>query len=370
MRLRVLLVTTIVAAMLAHAAPAGADDPSAKRNQTKAKQAQVRGQLDLAKASDAAVESRLNVLNAEVATSQSALDDARRAQGAASALVAQSTVRLADATAHLDQTRRQLQAVAVEAYMRPRQVVASLAVFDVNEIARGQALLSAAAGSRTDALDASRQAAQERLQAKTTQQAALATAASRTKAASDRAAVLTSAQRAQQSAHGELQKRIADLQTESGALATQQSSIEALIAQSTAAAGTFASGPVSGTGLIWPVHGPVTSEFGPRWGSFHPGMDIAPAFGTPIHAAKAGVVILAGPDGGYGNFVLIDHGGGMVTGYGHQSRIAVSQGQHVTQGQVIGYEGSTGASTGPHVHFEVRINGAVQNPRRYESGNP
>jgi murein DD-endopeptidase MepM/ murein hydrolase activator NlpD len=371
-RLRVPLASSIVVAVvLVFATPAGADDPSSRRSQTKAKQAQVRGQLNLALASDAAVESRLNSLNAEVATGQNILEDARRAQGAASALVADASHRLADATTHLDQTRRQLQAVAVEAYMRPRQITALVAGFDVNEVARGQALLSVAAGSRTDALDASRQAQNDRQQAKSTMQGALATAASRTKVASDRAAALTAAQRAQQSAHAELQSRIAALQKESGALAVQQSGIEALIAaRSAPGSGDFAAGPVSGTGLIWPLHGPVTSEFGPRWGGFHPGIDIAPPFGTPIHAAKAGVVIVAGPTGGYGNFVIIDHGGGLSTGYGHQSRLAVSLGQTVTQGQVIGYEGSTGASTGPHLHFEVRINGTVQNPRRFESGNP
>jgi len=81
-------------------------------------------------------------------------------------------------------------------------------------------------------------------------------------------------------------------------------------------------------------------------------------------------VIFAGSNGGYGLFVVIDHGNGMSTGYAHQSQLAVSQGQLVSQGQVIGYEGSTGDSTGPHLHFEVRINGSPQNPRAYVGGDP
>jgi murein DD-endopeptidase MepM/ murein hydrolase activator NlpD len=369
---RVLFAITIVAATLLHAAPANADDPTARRDQTKAKQALIKGQLDLAKASDATVENRLNALNAEVSASQNQLDDARRTQGTATAQVDEATRRLGEATARFDQTRRALQSAALQAYMRPLQPTASAAVFDVNEFARAEALLSVAAGSQSDAIDATRVAQRDRTQAKSVVQAALATAAARTKVASQRASELSAVQSAQQRAHDDLQKRIADLTAESGALAAQQDSIEALIATQAAsqAAGSFAAGPVSQSGLIWPVHGPVTSEFGPRWGGFHPGIDIAPPFGTPIHAAKAGVVILAGWVSGYGNYTLIDHGGGLVTGYGHQSRLGVTVGQTVAQGQVIGYEGSTGNSTGPHVHFEVRINGKVMNPRGYLSGNP
>jgi len=116
---------------------------------------------------------------------------------------------------------------------------------------------------------------------------------------------------------------------------------------------------------MWPVNGTVTSEFGPRWGSFHPGLDIADPAGTPIAASKAGVVVFAGSNGGYGLFVIIDHGGGFATAYAHQSRLGVSQGQQVSQGQTIGYVGSTGFSTGNHVHFEIRVNGTAQNPRSY-----
>ena len=121
------------------------------------------------------------------------------------------------------------------------------------------------------------------------------------------------------------------------------------------------------SGLIWPLHGRVAQEFGHNG---HPGIDIDAPYGTPIHAAGNGVVIWAGWQGGYGNFVLVDHGNGLVTGYGHQSRIAVTRGQTVTQGDVIGYEGSTGHSTGPHLHFEVRINNVPRNPRLYVPGNP
>jgi hypothetical protein len=109
------------------------------------------------------------------------------------------------------------------------------------------------------------------------------------------------------------------------------------------------------------AEGAVTSCFGPRWGRLHAGVDLATASGTPIHAAGAGLVVRAGEAGGYGNAVLIDHGNGFLTHYGHMSAIGVTEGQQVTVGQEIGKEGSTGHSTGPHLHFEVH-EGGYKNP--------
>ncbi|MFY9579327.1 MAG: peptidoglycan DD-metalloendopeptidase family protein [Gaiellaceae bacterium] len=121
----------------------------------------------------------------------------------------------------------------------------------------------------------------------------------------------------------------------------------------------------SASGLIWPVNGPVTSPFGYRWGRLHAGIDIGVPNGTPIHAAASGTVVIAGWVGGYGNYTCIDHGGGMATCYAHQSAFAVSIGQHVVQGEVIGYTGCTGHCFGPHLHFEVRINGTPVDPLGY-----
>jgi murein DD-endopeptidase MepM/ murein hydrolase activator NlpD len=118
-------------------------------------------------------------------------------------------------------------------------------------------------------------------------------------------------------------------------------------------------------GFIWPVSGPITSPFGMRWGTLHPGIDIGVPTGTAIHAAAAGKVIYCGWMSGYGNLVMIDHGGNLATLYGHQSRIATSCGAEVAQGEVIGYSGCTGFCTGPHVHFEVRVNGSPVDPLGY-----
>ena len=119
---------------------------------------------------------------------------------------------------------------------------------------------------------------------------------------------------------------------------------------------------------IWPTTGVVTSPYGLRWGGtdFHPGMDIANDMGTPIVATADGVVEYAGwNSGGYGNMVDINHGNGIMTRYGHASQVVVSVGQHVKRGQLIAYMGSTGFSTGPHVHYEVHINGNRVNPISY-----
>lgn len=119
---------------------------------------------------------------------------------------------------------------------------------------------------------------------------------------------------------------------------------------------------------IWPTNGVVTSPYGLRWGGtdFHPGIDIANDLGTPIIATADGIVEYAGWDsGGYGNMVDINHGNGLMTRYGHASQVVVTAGQYVKRGQLIAYMGSTGFSTGPHVHYEVHVNGQRVNPISY-----
>jgi murein DD-endopeptidase MepM/ murein hydrolase activator NlpD len=156
---------------------------------------------------------------------------------------------------------------------------------------------------------------------------------------------------------------------EANALAAQSATLAARIRAAESSSPTPTQSP-SSHGLIWPVQGPITSPFGPRClpngdCSSHPGIDIAVPSGTPVHASAAGTVIIAGWVDGYGNFVVIDHGGGLATGYGHNSRLAVSVGQSVSQGQVVSYSGCTGYCFGPHVHFEVRVNGTPVDPMGY-----
>lgn len=117
--------------------------------------------------------------------------------------------------------------------------------------------------------------------------------------------------------------------------------------------------------LIYPVNGQFTSPFGTRWGRLHGGIDLAVPVGTAVRAADTGTVRIASWMGGYGNYICIQHTSSMSTCYGHNSRLMVNVGQSVRQGQVIAASGNTGASTGPHVHFEVRINGTQVDPMGY-----
>jgi murein DD-endopeptidase MepM/ murein hydrolase activator NlpD len=159
----------------------------------------------------------------------------------------------------------------------------------------------------------------------------------------------------------------AELEDHVDALQADQARIAAQLAKSAAGNASPVAGPVrpGSSGLIWPASGPVSSGFGYRWGRLHAGIDIPLAEGTPLRAAASGRVIIAGWVGGYGNYTCIQHAGALSTCYGHQSRLGTSVGASVGQGQVIGYSGNTGHSTGPHLHFEVRINGQPVDPMGY-----
>jgi murein DD-endopeptidase MepM/ murein hydrolase activator NlpD len=120
-------------------------------------------------------------------------------------------------------------------------------------------------------------------------------------------------------------------------------------------------------GLAWPVPGSITSPFGLRHRRLHSGIDIRAAYGCPIRSAAAGLVIVAGPLGPYGNVTVVDHGSGLSTVYAHQAGIIIDQGAAVTSGQVLGYVGTTGPTSAPHLHFEVRVHGSPVDPVAYLS---
>jgi murein DD-endopeptidase MepM/ murein hydrolase activator NlpD len=154
----------------------------------------------------------------------------------------------------------------------------------------------------------------------------------------------------------------AEVRSELTAMRRSQARIQALLASGRYPAAAFGTGRVN-----WPLprYNQISSPFGPRWGRLHAGVDVPAPVGTPIYAADSGVVRLAGPTGGYGNYVCIQHTRTLSTCYAHQSRILVRAGRTVRAGQVIGLTGNTGFSTGPHLHFETRVNGVPQDPLRF-----
>lgn len=175
----------------------------------------------------------------------------------------------------------------------------------------------------------------------------------------------------------ELQKKVANdnaaLEAQIDELNKEAQRLTQEMQQGQLQASTSSNSTYSSDKMMWPVPDShrITSPYGNRFHpilqttKFHSGLDIGAPEGSQILAANDGTVIYASVRGGYGNCVMIDHGGGIVTLYGHCSRLLVSQGQHVTKGQNIALVGSTGQSTGPHCHFEVRLNGSTTNPSNY-----
>lgn len=170
----------------------------------------------------------------------------------------------------------------------------------------------------------------------------------------------------------EARLRVAQIRSMMGTAGTQTATVPRAAGATSASAAGFASalgqamaagGSPASSGWSSPTKGTVSSEFGPRWGRQHQGVDIAAGAGAPVRAAADGVVRRASWYGGYGNAVIIDHGGGVSTLYGHNSALGVTVGERVRAGQQIAKVGSTGDSTGPHLHFEVEVSGKKIDPR-------
>lgn len=166
------------------------------------------------------------------------------------------------------------------------------------------------------------------------------------------------------SALAELRARLGNNKDRENHLESEVDEIAQALLEHQAQADVAALG-TSGKGFIWPLNGSVTSYYGPRWGRMHTGIDIDGYYGQPIVAAKEGQVVLASYYSGYGNAVIIDHGGGYSTLYAHMSEFNTSTGDWIEQGDVVGYVGCTGSCTGDHVHFEVRVNGGHVDPMPY-----
>jgi len=385
----------VVVMVMALATPVFADPSTEeKRVSAQTKKAEAAAKLNTLKANDAELEAAVKALDAGVAVQAATTDAAHQALRAAEVSLGTAQIRLADTESRMAELRVKAAEAAVRAYVHPGgdtllEIVRSK---DLGEASRRQALLAHVVSSDRDIVDQMRGARQDQQFERENLANAAKVATDRKKAATEKLAGLEKARTDQVRLKTALDTRIAEVTAEVAALSREEATLSSLIRSRQAAAdaaaaasaasasaslrsgggggggGAAASAPaakVSGSGMAWPANGSVTSGFGYRWGSLHAGIDIANGIGTPIRAAKAGTIILAGWNGGYGNAIVIDHGGGLSTLYGHMTRLRVSEGQRVDQGDLIGDMGSTGNSTGSHLHFETRVGGGAQDPTRF-----
>ena len=374
-----LLAGLVVGALVAPTSAAAAGDPAAEREQVRQRKAVLSGELGHLDASDAVLAAALEELEGQLADQRAAVRDARDAADAAEEELADTRRSLEETRAKVAELTDRLVGRAVTSFMNPSEPSFEdvLRSRDLGEAARKDALMGELVARDDELVDALELAEARLVDQEEAAREASIRAGARREEAEDRLGELRRSREEKDRLKSALEGRKAEVLAEVSALQASDAALTAIIqayeAQQAAAAAAAARAngsstfsappPVSGGQCRWPVAGRVTSEYGYRWGRLHAGIDIAAPSGTPIGAAIAGSVIYSSWQSGYGNVVIISHGGGLSTLYGHQSRLGVSLGQVVGQGQIIGYVGSTGHSTGPHVHFETRYGGVARNPR-------
>lgn len=381
----------------------------AEREQIRREQAAVAAELDPLLARDAELEQAVADLDALRVLQEAKLDTTRQAITVAEQALAEANVRIADKQLEIVALRDLARAQAVQAYVRPNGDVVEqvLQADDLTTAARRRALLRSVSTRQADVVDQLRAAEDDLEVARNDVANALAEIEVRKADEESQLAELQLTRGQLEEFRVALAERIADFQTEIDGLnedeavltatltsliaeedarrraeedARRRIELERLLAEQTQAPDPQQSTPgadpaptpvippptqeppASASGLIWPTSGVVTSPFGPRWGRLHRGIDINAPTGSPIVAAKGGVVVFAGENGGFGLNVIIDHGGGFATVYAHLSQLSVSEGQSVSQGVGVGLSGCTGSCTGAHLHFETRVNGEAQDP--------
>ena len=376
-------------------APAAADDPTDEKASVDARIASLQAGIAAARAREGVLTSQVSAVEAELESAQSAVDDAEATVGALEAELTSARARLDELTERLAAQTRRLErlrseyakAVAIlEARVRaayidepPDMLAFLVSASSFDEVVDNVELLNRI--GRQDRRIA-HQVERARNRAAAERRATIATKREQAAIVSVIAARTDEARVARDRLAGERDRLAAVEDLKQSALTNSRETreeylheVDSLLAQSAAlaeqirgaqrGAGTTGSGQPSAAGLIWPCDGVVVSGFGMRWGRMHEGVDIGCAYGTPNRAAAAGTVIHAGWLGGYGNLVVVDHGNGLSTAYAHASSILVSVGQTVSQGQTVSLVGSTGNSSGPHLHFEVRVNGVAVDPLLY-----
>ena len=397
--LRRIVLASAVCAVLASATPAIADDLDDELNRIDARIEALSAELDQSEAARgglvAAVldtQDRVVVLRADLEAARTVADEAirqlnlgRLAHDNAREALRRTNAALASTRGELEDGRADAVESARQLYMTAGQASPESVLFSASTLTDASVTLAYldrvaettdAAVARLEALEVQevhQKELAERQEAFLASQVDVLALAER-QAAEQQQIVVDKTARAeeelakQRGLLAELDHEIEHFEGEIAALEKEQARLEALLAEEQAPGG------VSPAGFVRPVPGPITSAFGPRlhpilgYSRMHTGVDMTAPQGQEIRSAADGRVILAAWYGGYGNTVIIDHGGGMATLYAHQSSISVGYGSQVSGGDVIGKAGATGLATGPHLHFEVRINGAPVDPAPYLAG--
>lgn len=392
---RVAVVATVALLAMVWVPPAGAQDPSSELEQVEEEIASLTSRIEEAQAQRSNVAVELDSARARVEEVFGQLRDAQAAVEEVEAKIAAEEAELAELQRQLEllladlaetrlairNTRNDLEVQVVEMYMdASTSSGASMLTFDTAaDVAVGLSYTDNVAGASEQLIDGfvALQAEEERQQAAIEEREAGVEAALASLAADKEVLEAELAKVAELQAQAE--QDLTDVQNLlnriNSDIAAAEQHLDGLEAESARLEDEIRAQQDTGgesPGVIgWPVSGPVTSAFGyrvhPIFGTrrLHTGVDIGVGSGVAIVAAESGTVILASPYGGYGNAVVVDHGGGLTTLYAHQSSIAVSSGQSVSRGDVVGYVGCTGYCTGPHLHFETRENGAPVDPMRY-----
>lgn len=420
-----LLVFGLVLMLLTQLLPSGVsaqtaeiDQMRADRDLVRADRARAAADLNpLLAANDEIVEA-LRLLDEDLSARNAALAATRARLDKARSDVATARAQVTAEQQNIALLRTQLQRQAISAYVQPRADDDVLASADINDSERRRALVSAVSTSRNDILDELRTAEANVELAASRAEAAERDIANREQLATQQVEEVNAAIVDQQRLRQILDTRIVEFQAEVDSHAADEDALTSLltgliadeearkaaireaariqaerervaaeearlaaqraadlaagrvsaeVAVDRAQAQLLSAPPASIGALIWPTQGVQTSGFGPRWGRQHNGIDLAANTGTNVIAAGPGTVVSAGWNGGFGNLVTIDHGGGLVTAYAHLNAINVRAGQSVSAGNSVGTVGTTGNSTGPHLHFETRVNGVAYNPLQYLS---
>jgi murein DD-endopeptidase MepM/ murein hydrolase activator NlpD len=331
--------------------------------------------LNLARAADEEIASQLRAITEEANLTVEKIEEAKQRLERAKELAERSEELLQSSGDQQNEIEASLMLKAIEGY-KTQTIGAPGLLFtevSVNEAIRQNQLLNEASSSTTELLEELRRILEDRRLANAEAERAAVDAERAQTELEEELATLQEQQELQLGLKAEAERRIDQWAGELTAYAREDAAIQSLIGRSAAPATTTINNPTnpSALGFQWPIQAPVTSEYGyrihPVYGTrrLHAGMDLGAPRGTPIAASTDGVVIFAGTQGGYGRTVIIDHGGGITTLYGHMSEIGASQGQTVSRGDIVGFVGATGTATGNHLHFEVRVNGGAVNPRNY-----